>query len=155
MKPIAADEFCRLKFLSDVTFSPEGKTACLVVSEADRKKNGYRSYLYLRRDGKLKKLTSFGAERSFQYLDEDTILFPGRREEGDKESIESRWYRISLSGGEAEEAYVFPIPVSRILPLPGGDLLVLGAVFPGFEELYRGEKKDLAAFKNHRKDNED
>ena len=155
MKPIAADEFCRLKFLSDVTFSPEGKTACLVVSEADRKKNGYRSYLYLRRDGKLKKLTSFGAERSFQYLDEDTILFPGRREEGDKESIESRWYRISLSGGEAEEAYVFPIPVSRILPLPGGDLLVLGAVFPGFEELYRGEKKDLAAFKKHRKDNED
>ena len=155
MKPIVADEFCRLKFLSDVTFSPEGKTACLVVSEADRKKNGYRSYLYLRRDGKLKKLTSFGAERSFQYLDEDTILFPGRREEGDKESIESRWYRISLSGGEAEEAYVFPIPVSRILPLPGGDLLVLGAVFPGFEELYRGEKKDLAAFKKHRKDNED
>ena len=127
MKPIAVDEFCRLKFLSGVTFSPEGRTACLVVSEADRKKNGYRSYLYLRRDGKLKKLTSFGKESSFQYLDEDTILFPGRREEGDKGAIDSRWYRISLSGGEAEEAYAFPIPVSRVLPLPGGDLVVLGA----------------------------
>ena len=149
MKPIAVDEFCHLKFLSNVTFSPAGRTACLVVSEADRKKNGYRSYLYLRRDGKLKKLTSFGKESSFQYLDEDTILFPGKREEGDKESIESRWYRISLSGGEAELAWTFPIPVSRVLPLPGGDLLVLGTTFPGFEELYKGEKKDLAAYNRY------
>ncbi len=155
LKPIAVDEFCRLKFLSNITFSPEGKTACLTVTEADREKNGYRSYLYLRRDGKLKKLTSFGKESSFQYLDEDTILFPGKREEGDKEGIESRWYRISLSGGEAETAYVFPVPVSRILPLPGGDLVVLGTTFPGFEELYRGEKKLLNEFKKHRRENED
>ncbi len=155
MKPIAVDEFCRLKFLSNVTFSPSGKTACLTVSEADRKKNGYRSYLYLRRDGKLKKLTSFGRESAFRYLDEDTILFPGKREEGDKDGVESRWYRISLSGGEAEPAYTFPIPTSELLPLPGGDLLVLGTTFPGFEELYLGDKKTLAAFQKHRKDNED
>lgn len=155
MKPIAVDEFCHLKFLSNVTFSPAGRTACLVVSEADRKKNGYRSYLYLRRNGRLKKLTSFGKESSFQYLDEDTILFPGKREEDGDNALESRWYRISLTGGEAELAYTFPIPVSRVLPLPGGDLLVAGTTFPGFEELYRGEKKDLAAYKKYRKDNED
>ena len=79
MKPIAIDEFMNLKFLSEVTFSPEGRSACLVVTEIDRKKDEYRSCLWLRRDGKLRKLTSFGKERSFQYLDEDTILFPGRR----------------------------------------------------------------------------
>ncbi len=155
MRPIAVDDVFRLKYLSDVTFSPEGKTACFVVTEADRKKNDYRSFIYLRRDGKNRRLTSFGKESSFRYLDEDTILFPGKREEDDENKLASRWYRISLSGGEAELAYTFPIPVSRVLPLPGGDLLVEGRTFPGFEELYTGDKKLLSAFAKHRKENED
>ena len=155
MRPIERDEFFRLKFLSAPSFSPEGKSACLVVSEIDRKKDEYRSCLWLRRDGKWKKLTSFGRERSFRYLDEDTILFPGRREEGGEESTESLWYRISLSGGEAELAYRFPIPVSVLEPMPGGDLLLIGETAPGFEELFRGEKKTLAAFRKARKEGED
>ncbi|MBE6990676.1 MAG: S9 family peptidase [Ruminococcaceae bacterium] len=155
MRPVAVDEFCHLKFLSNVTFSPEGTTACLTVTEADRKKNGYRSCLYLYRDGQFRKLTTFGKESSFQYLDEDTILFPGKRDEGGKNSLESRYYRISLSGGEAEPAYTFPIPVSRLLPLPGGDFLAVGTTFPGFEELYLGESRLLAAYEKYRKENED
>ena len=155
MRPIAIDEFFHFRFLSRVTFSPAGRSACLTVTEIDRKKDEYRSCLWLRRGGRLKKLTSFGRESSFQYLDEDTILFPGQRGEEDKESIESRWYRISLSGGEAEEAYRFPIPVSTLLPLPGGDLLLLGQTFPGFEELYRGDRRTLAAFQKERRDNAD
>ena len=155
MRPIAIDEFFHFKFLSRVTFSPAGRSACLTVTEIDRKKDEYRSCLWLRRGGRLKKLTSFGRESSFQYLDEDTILFPGQRGEEDKESIESRWYRISLSGGEAEEAYRFPIPVSTLLPLPDGDLLLLGQTFPGFEELYRGDRRTLAAFQKERRDNAD
>ena len=101
MKPISVDEFFNLTYLSNVTFSPEGRSACLTVSRIDRKKDEYRSYLYLRRNGKLRKLTSFGRESRFLYLDEDTILFPSRRdqpEEGDPSSV---WYRISLSMGEA------------------------------------------------------
>ena len=155
MKPIVMDEFCKLKFLSRVSFSPKGTSACLVVTEIDRQKDEYRSCLWLRRNGRLKKLTSFGKERSFQYLDENTILFPGKREEGDKESIESLWYRLPLDGGEAELAYTFPIPVSELLPLPGGDLLLLGQTFPGYEELYTGGKKTLAAYQKARKDGAD
>ena len=155
MKPIVMDEFCKLKFLSRVSFSPAGTSACLVVTEIDREKDEYRSCLWLRRNGRLKKLTSFGKERSFQYLDENTILFPGKREEGDKESIESLWYKLPLDGGEAELAYTFPIPVSELLPLPGGDLLLLGQTFPGYEELYTGDKKTLAAYQKARKDGAD
>ena len=155
MKAVSIDAFCRLKFLSRVSFSPEGRSACLVVTEIDKAKDEYRSCLWLRRDGKLRKLTSFGKESSFQYLDEDTILFPGKREEADKESIESRWYRISLSGGEAELAWTFPIPVSKVLPLPDGDLLLAGTSFPGFEELYRGGKKLLADYQKQLKEGKD
>ena len=75
MKAVSIDAFCRLKFLSRVSFSPEGRSACLVVTEIDKAKDEYRSCLWLRRDGKLTKLTGFGEERSFQYLDEDTVLF--------------------------------------------------------------------------------
>ena len=155
MRPIAVDEFCRLKFLSNVTFSPEGRTACLTVTEADKKKNEYRSCLYLLREGKWKKLTTFGRESGFRYLDEDTILFPGRREKDEENKLSSRYYRISLSGGEAELAYTFPIPVHRLLPLENGDFLALGVTFPGWEELYTGDKKLLAAYEKHRKENED
>ena len=98
MKPVGTDTLYQMKFLSQITFSPEGKSACFAVTEMDRKKDDYRSCLWLRRDGKLKKLTSFGAERSFQYLDEDTILFPGKREP-EEDGQGSRYYRISLSGG--------------------------------------------------------
>ena len=146
MKPVAVDEFYRLKYLSNVTFSPEGRTACLTVTEIDRKKDEYRSFLYLRRDGRLHRLTSFGRESAFRYLDEDTILFPSRREKPEEDDPSSIWYRISLSGGESEEAFRFPVGVSRVLPLPDGDLMVLGAAEPGFENLYTGEKKALDAW---------
>ena len=157
MKAIPVDAFCQLTFLSQITYSPGGGSACLVVTEIDRKKDEYRSYLTLYRDGKFQRLTSFGKERSFQYLDEDTLLFPGNREgekpeEGD---ISSRWYSISLKGGEAREAFRFPIPVSKVMPLASGDLILLGSTFPGYEDLYTGDPKLLEAYQKQRKENKD
>ena len=154
MKPISVDDFSKFKYLSSITFSPEGKTAGLVVTEADKKNNGYKSYIYLYRDGKMKKLTTFGKEGSFQYLDEDTLLFPGKREK-DEETTGSEYYKISLSGGEAEIAYKFPIPISEVFPLPDGNLILLGKVMPGFEDLYKGNAKYLAEYKKYQKENAD
>ena len=158
MKPITIDEFCHFKFLSNITFSPSGKSLCFVASNADKKSNGYRSFIYMRKDGKVRKLTSGGKERTFQYLDEDTVLFPGMREEqqdAKEPDLTSRFYKIRLDGGEAELAYTFPIPVSQIMPLANGDLVVLGQTIPGFEELYRGDKKLTAEWKKYTKENAD
>ncbi|MBR4659752.1 MAG: S9 family peptidase [Clostridia bacterium] len=157
MKPIAVDEFCNLKFLSNVTLSPSGKNLCFTVTNADKAKNTYRSHIYTLRDGKPMKLTGTGKERSFRFIDEDTLLFPGMREEKDEKApdISSRYYRIGLNGGEAELAYTFPIPVQGLTPLPSGDMLVTGTTFPGFEELYKGDKKYVSAYMKHMKENED
>ena len=146
-----------MKFLSNVTLSPSGKNCCFTVTEADKAKNCYRSYIYMLRDGKPVKLTGLGKERSFRFIDDDTLLFPGSREDKDekKPDISSRFYRISLTGGEAELAYTFPIPVQRVIPLPSGDLLLAGSTFPGFEELYKADKKYLERYTKHVKDNED
>ena len=147
MKPIRIDTFCHLKFLSQLRISPEGGSAAMVVSETDKKKDEYRSFLYLHREKGWEKLTSFGHEAVFQYLDENTILFPGKREEEDEGSLTSRWYTISLRGGEAQEAFAFPIPVMKLLPLPDGNYYVLGKTFPGFEALYTGNEKLHRAFR--------
>ena len=47
MRPIAVDDVLKFKYLSEITISPEGGTACLAVTEADLKNNGYKPYLYL------------------------------------------------------------------------------------------------------------
>ena len=141
MKSVSIDAFARIRSLSGLRFSPEGSTACFVVSEGDMKKNAYRSELYTLRDGKPRRLTAGGREESFLFLDEDTVLFPAKREEDEKEkSLATVYYRISLSGGEAEPDLRFPVPVKQLFPLKNGDMLVLGTVFPGFEELYKGDK---------------
>ena len=155
LKPIAVDDFCAVRSLANVTFSPAGTSACFTVSQAKKEKNCYESRLYLLKDGAVRPLTGGGKESSFCYLDENTILFAADRE-GEKEpSLSSRYYKIALDGGEAELAYTFPIPVSQVFPLPGGDLLVTGSTFPGFENLYTGDKKLAKAYFAERKENED
>ena len=126
LKPISIDEFCNFRSISNLTFSPSGKSACFTVSQAREGKNDYHSCIYVRKDGQIRQLTSGGKERGFCYLDEDTVLFPADRE-GEKEpSLESRYYKICLSGGAATLAYTFPIPVEQVIPLTGGDLLGVG-----------------------------
>ena len=88
-------------------------------------------------------------------MDENTVLFAGDRE-GEKEpSLTSRFYKIALDGGEADLAYTFPIPVSQVFPLKNGDLLVVGSTFPGFEDLYKGDRKLVKAYFDDKKENED
>ena len=155
MRPIAIDDFCAVRSLANVTFSPEGTTACFTVSQAKKEKNCYDSRLYTLKNGVVRALTSGGKESSFCYLDENTVLFAADRE-GEKEpSLQSRFYRIALDGGEAELAFTFPIPVSAVYPLPDGDLLAVGSTFPGFEELYKGDKKLIKAYLDDKKENED
>lgn len=38
LKPIAADDFCAVRSLANVTFSPAGTSACFTVSQAKRKR---------------------------------------------------------------------------------------------------------------------
>ena len=155
MKPIAIDDFCTVRSLANVTFSPEGTSACFTVSQAKKEKNCYESRLYLLKGGRVRALTGGGKESSFCYLDENTVLFAGDRE-GEKEpSLTSRFYKIALDGGEADLAYTFPIPVSQVFPLKNGDLLVVGSTFPGFEDLYKGDKKLVKAYFDDKKENED
>lgn len=155
MKKISIDEFINLKFISQPTFSPDGKNFCFVISTADKEKNKYISNIYSLKGTKVRQLTSGGKERSFIFVNKDTILFQANREEDEKSALSSTFYKISLSGGEAVKAFTLPIPVSKLIALPDGNFLAEGKTFPGFEELYTGDKKLKERYEKERKENED
>ncbi|MCR4804943.1 MAG: S9 family peptidase, partial [Clostridia bacterium] len=104
LKPVTIDAFCGFTFLSNVAFSPEGGSAAFTLTRANLKKNGYDSWLWLRRDGKNSRLTGLGKEHDFVWLDEKTIAFAGDREQRGAvkgTSIETKYYKIRIDGGEA------------------------------------------------------
>lgn len=155
MNKISVDEFCNFKFLSNIEFSPDGSRCCFVVTSADKEKNCYNSNIYVREGETVKQLTSGNKERSFIFLDNDTLLFPGNREGAEDKAPTSYFYRISLSGGEAVKAFTFPIPVSRLIPLKNGDFIAEGKTYPGFEDLYKGDAELTEKYKKHLEDNKD
>ena len=155
MKSVTVDEFSRFRFVSDMKYSPNGKRLCFAVSEAVMEKNSYASYLYTMAGKKPVKLTAGGKEGSFIYLDNDTLLFPAEREKPEKPTAGCSYYALSLKGGEAQKKFSFPIPVSNPIPLSNGDLVVTGTVFPGYEELYKGDKKLAEKYQKETKENED
>ncbi|MBR3004228.1 MAG: hypothetical protein IKH67_04075, partial [Lachnospiraceae bacterium] len=155
MNPVLLEDFCNFKYLSNIAFSPEGKSACFVVTESDLEKNDYKSNIYLRADGSIRKLTSGNKEGSFFYYDENTVMFTGNRDDSKENSFGCKVYRIRLDGGEAELAFKLPISARKFIPLTNGDLLVVGTVFPGYEDLYKGSPKLIKAFQDQLKENED
>ena len=155
MKRIEIDDFCKLSFLSSLAFSPEGGAACFAVSTANKEKNRYESNLYIRKNGKIWQLTSGGKSRSFTWKDENTVLFSSDRDESQEPSLTSKYYEISIDGGEARLAHTFPVPVEKLIPLKNGNCLAVATVIPGWEDLYKGDEKAAKKCLKERKENED
>jgi len=155
MKPISLDEFTRLKFISNIEFSPEYSAACFCVTAADVKSNSYRRNLYIRKNGTVRQLTSGGKEGAFFWLDSDTVVFPADRDASKEPSLASKFYKISISGGEAVPFLTLPIPTEKLIPLSNGDFIAVCSVFPGYEELYKGDEKLAKKYLAAQKDGED
>lgn len=155
MKRITLDGFCDLSFISELSYSPKGGHLCFTLSRADKAGNKYSSCIYELCGKKVKQLTSGGSERGFRFLDEDTIIFPGDRDGKKEPTLETKFYTLSLTGGEAVKAFSFPLPVQKLIPLPNGDYIAVASTVPGWEELYKGDSKLTAKYLEEKKNNED
>lgn len=150
MEKLQLEDFTKYTFLSGIELSPSGSHACFVAHRADLEENGYQSNLWLYDIGgrKCSQLTAFAKEKGFFWLDDECILFPGLRSPKDKEKAEGGqvftvYYKISIKGGEAQEAFRIPLAAREIKHLTG-DRYLLTAVFnpsrPSLEEMSEEEK---------------
>ncbi len=158
MEKVSLDLFTQYKFLSGLAISPDGAHAAFTVSRCNMETNGYSHniWLYDFGTGAVTQLTGMDSERSFIWEDADTLLFPAVRKEKHKKEIAQGKYltvfqKISIHGGEAQEAFTVPLKVSSIRKLGGGKYL-LEAHFdlsrPDIESMTGEEqKKALAAQK--------
>ena len=117
MKPVAVDDFKKYKFLSGLSYSPDGKTAVFVVRKAQKDGKGYTSDLWMFRDGELRRLTSGGKEGSFVWKNDNELFVFTSREDEDKKRAEGReaftpLYTLRLDGGEAEKTDELPFRAS-------------------------------------------
>ena len=119
MKTVAIDDFKNYRFLSGLSYSPDGKTAVFAVKKAQKDGKGYTSDLYMYRDGELRRLTAGGKEGSFAWKNSNELFVFASREEEDKKRAEGReaftpLYTLRLDGGEAEKTSELPFRASRM-----------------------------------------
>ena len=146
MESIQIKDFLQYRFLSGVSYAPNGKRAAFVVSNCNEEENSYESRLWLY-DGGFRQLTDLGKEGSFIWETDDTILFPAVRSSAEKKRAEAKeqftaYYHLDLRGGEALPAFTLPFAANWIKKLPNGSYAVLGAIDANVPDCYCMSKED-------------
>lgn len=132
MQKVAIEDFAKIKKLGSLTLSPSGKKAVLTVTEGSIEENSYHTDLWIWDEAHqpaLYRLTAGEDGKAPCFVDEDTILFPADRKKRHPATPAAQYTvynRISLSGGEAEEAFVLPFAASSLTPLAENTYLVSG-----------------------------
>lgn len=162
-KTMEINDIDKIKYLSSLNISSEAATASFILSSADCHKNNYKSDIYLKNliNGDVKRITSCTKVNWYTYLDEDNILFTSKREpvleneEENKLEELTRFYKISLNGGEACEYFKINKTVSQIEKL-NEDTYIFKASFKiGEKEPYEMTKDEKDSYIKNRKHEED
>ncbi|HJB26143.1 MAG TPA: S9 family peptidase [Firmicutes bacterium] len=129
MQKVTMEDLGKIYTLSEVSYSPDGTAAAFVVSQAQVKENKYTSSIWVLENGVPRKLTSGGAESSYLWLDEESLLFPGDRKKSHKPEPGQActvYNRIDIHGGEAEELFTIPMKVKSIRKISSHEFLIIG-----------------------------
>lgn len=144
MKKVGLDFFKEVNFLSQL--KAKGDYLSYVVSNADMDKNDYTSsiYLYNIKDQNHRRLTSGTRDGSYLWLNEEEILFRGKRDENKKKIQETHFYKINVNGGEAEKFLSLPYQIGKIEYIKEGQFLFVASYIEALDKI-----KDL---KGHEKE---
>jgi len=160
MRKLKVNEFFDYKFLSNVSYSPKGKSAAFVVRTTDEKDNKYPANIWLHDKAGLKKLTGLDQENSFIFEDDDHILFPAVRDDIDKHKkaandVFTSFYCLDINGGEAQKAFTIPLSVSSIQILNDGLYVVVANTSASHPDFHKYDEEKLKELKQEAKDNDD
>lgn len=142
MDKLKLDDFIRYKFLSGINISPNGLHTGFVVHEADLEENKYLSNIYIYDNEKKNymQLTSFDEESTFEWENNENIIFSAIRNEKDKkrkkdEEQFTSFYKISISGGEAKKAFEIPLNVNNYKLLDDGNIIFTSIFDPEYRNI--------------------
>ena len=130
MKQIDIRDFTNYHYPTIFTPAPDGKHAVMAVVDASEKDNCYEYclWLYDMETKKTSRLTSGKKERTFIWMDSETVLFIADREKTyqEKAKNEEDWtcfYTLNIHGGEAQ--FAFAVPYKAVKMKKAGNKLVL------------------------------
>ena len=130
MKQIDIRDFTNYHYPTIFTPAPDGKHAVMAVVDASEKDNCYESclWLYDMETKKTSRLTGGKKERTFIWMDSETVLFIADREKTyqEKAKNEEDWtcfYTLNIHGGEAQ--FAFAVPYKAVKMKKAGNKLVL------------------------------
>ena len=153
MKQIDIRDFTNYHYPTIFTPAPDGKHAVMAVVDASEKDNCYESclWLYDMETKKTSRLTSGKKERTFIWMDSETVLFIADREKTyqEKAKNEEDWtcfYTLNIHGGEAQ--FAFAVPYKAVKMKKAGNKLVLTVKYdynkPDLSHMEEGEEKKAA-----------
>ena len=153
MKQIDIRDFTNYHYPTIFTPAPDGKHAVMAVVDANEKDNCYESclWLYDMETKKTSRLTSGKKERTFIWMDSETVLFIADREKTyqEKAKNEEDWtcfYTLNIHGGEAQ--FAFAVPYKAVKMKKAGKKLVLTVKYdynkPDLSHMEEGEEKKAA-----------
>ncbi|ABR30765.1 peptidase S9 [Thermosipho melanesiensis] len=149
MKKLEIRDLLKFKFISSLSFSPDGKFLGFVVHKMNEEENNYISniWVYNTESKNLFQLTTFGRESNFIWLDNETILFPSIRDEKEKKRKEKGetftiFYKISINGGEAEKYFEVPYIVRKIEKLNDQTFVLLVSSDKNIPDFTKPDEKE-------------
>lgn len=135
MKKVGIDFFAEVKFISQL--KAKGNYLSYVISKADVEKNVYTSsiYLYDLKNNTHRRLTSGTNDGGYYWLNENDIIFKGKRDEKKDKIQETIFYKINIFGGEAEAYLKLPYLVHKLEWINKHEILFTGTYNPVMDQV--------------------
>lgn len=150
-------EYCDIQSIS---YAPDGKKAAFVMKTTQKEEDDYDYTIWLLEDGVCRPISGLGKEGTFIWDDENTLLFPAVRKDSDKKKLEALeeftvFYRLPLTGGEAQEAFRVPVRVERIEKIKDKTYMLIAKCDANVPDYYKMSDEERAKVHAERKENRD
>lgn len=161
MEKILPEDLYQYKFLSGLSFAMDGRTAALLVKQADKSKNNYASDIWVYRMGTHPQpLTASHTVSSFCWEDAESLLFLDKCTDSEKAraaagEIFTPVYRIAVDGGEAQKVFELPFAAQELAVVDKDWLVALGQINAEDPDLYKKTAEERAAAVKKAKDEKD
>ena len=146
----------KYSFVSALEENPSQSRAVFVLNTVDFEEDCYRANLWGIWNNEIKQLGTLGDSSKFTWENDDCILFPAKRrasevKRSEEGIVETNYYRLDLSGGEAISAFTIPLPVDSLYPLGNEKYLFTSTLSSAEDEIWLRSETERKEYYNSEK----